>query len=105
MAVERAKQGQESLLAPPPTGPEGADFAALAALSMLALKWEFHRVTFRRDGPIVQAVIRLARDNVGAGKPAQQPAPPQPVLREAMVVNVEESTLFDVGLEDRKSVV
>jgi hypothetical protein len=25
----------------------------------------------------VQAVIRLARDNVGAGKPAQQPAPPQ----------------------------
>ena len=28
---------------------------ALAALAMLALKWEFHRVTFRRDGPIVQA--------------------------------------------------
>ena len=78
---------------------------ALAALAMLALKWEFHRVTFRRDGPIVQAVahpnpsltptpiptptptqnptnpqrlpavqavIRLARDNVGVGNPAQQ---------------------------------
>jgi len=29
-----------------------------------------------------------------------QPAPPQPVLREAMVVNVEESTFFDVGLDD-----
>ena len=28
------------------------------------------------------------------------PAPPQPVLREAMVVAVEESTFFDVGLDD-----
>ena len=29
-----------------------------------------------------------------------QPAPPQPVLREATIVNVEESTFFDVGLDD-----
>ena len=29
-----------------------------------------------------------------------QPAPPQPVLREATIVNAEEATFFDVGLDD-----
>ena len=29
-----------------------------------------------------------------------QPAPPQPVLREATIINAEEATFFDVGLDD-----
>ena len=29
-----------------------------------------------------------------------QPAPPQPVLREATIVHAEEATFFDVGLDD-----
>ena len=41
---------------------------ALAALAMLSLKWEFHRVAFLRDGRIVQAVIQIARDNTGVQK-------------------------------------
>ena len=32
-----------------------------------------------------------------------QPAPPQPVLREATIVNAEEATFFDVGLDDARS--
>ena len=74
--------------------PPAARFGTAVRSPAVAAKLPAHR-RFEPQANFIGALLLAAAYGF-----LNQPAPPQPVLREATIVNAEEATFFDVGLDD-----